>query len=320
MISNLSPQSQSFLADIDRVQQTVSQANQQVSSGLKVNVPSDAPDVISQLLQLRSDLQKNTQITTNLGSAATDANVAESALSSATQLMDQAISLAAQGATATMTASDRQNLAGEVEAVEDQMLTCSQTQSAGVYVFSGDQPTQPTYQLDLTNANLAPNGTQTGTGYGVDRLIIPSNTRLVEDPSGGTFAVSMTAQQIFDDRNANGTPASDNVFQAIDNLRTALLSNNQNGITAATTALKSASDHLNQCLAFYGNTQDRVQAAQSFAANYNVQLQTQISQIQDADVASASLELSEGTTHIQAAFEMESNIPRTTLFKYLGQS
>ena len=317
MISNLSPQSQNFLVDIERIQQSVAQASQQVSSGLRVNAPSDAPDVISNLLQLRSSLQRNTQITSNLGAATTDANVAESTLDSATQLMDQAVTLAAQGATATMTASDRQNLAGQVQAVEEQMFGYSQAQSAGRYVFSGDQETQPTYQLDLANANVPPNGTGTGTGAGVDLLITPSNTRVVEDPAGGTFPVSMTAQKIFDDRNPDGTLAPDNVFKALDGLRNALLNNDQNAITASTATLRTASDHLNTCLAFYGTTQNRLQAATSFASSYDIQIRTQVSQIEDADVVAASLELSQGTTHIQAAFQMEANIPHTTLFDFL---
>jgi flagellar hook-associated protein 3 FlgL len=198
------------------------------------------------------------------------------------------------------------------------MVGLSQTQSGGLYVFSGDQPTQPTYVLDLTNANAPPNGNGTGTGYGVDQLIAPSNTGVVTDPAGGTFAVSMTAQQIFDDRNPNGSPSADNVFQAIDGLRTALLNNDQTAITASTATLSTASAYLNQCLAFYGTTQDRLQDATNFASNYNVQLQTQISQVEDADVASASLELSQGTTHIQAAFQAEAEIPHTTLFNYLS--
>jgi flagellar hook-associated protein 3 FlgL len=318
MISNLSPQSQSFLADIDRVQQAVSQASAQVSSGLRVNVASDAPDVISQLLQLRSNLQRNNQIATNLGIEKTDVDVAENTLNSATQLMDRALSLAAQGASGTMTATDRQNVAGEVEAIETEMVAYSQTKSGNRYVFSGDLATQPAYQLDLANTNVPPNGTGTGTGYGVDRLITPSSTRVVEDPAGGTFAVSLTAQQIFDHRNADGTPAPDNIFKAIDNLRTALLNNNQSGITTASASLRTASDYLNQSLAFYGAAQSRIQDATSFAANYNIQLQTQIGQVQDADVVAASLELTQGTTHIQAAFQMEANIPRSTLFDFLS--
>jgi flagellar hook-associated protein 3 FlgL len=319
MISNLSPQSQSFLADVDRIQQSVAQATEQVSSGLKVNYPSDEPDVISQLLQLRSNLQMNTQISTNLGTATSDANVAESTLDTATQLMDQAVSLAAQGATSTMTATDRQNLAAQVQAVEEQMVSLSETQSAGRYVFSGDQDTQPMYQLDLSNANAPPNGTGTGTGYGVDQLMAPLNTRVVQDPAGGTFAVTMTAQQIFDERNPDGTPATGNVFQAIDGLRTALLNNNQTAVTASAASLTTASSYLNTSLAFYGTTQDRLQNATNFGTNYNIQLQTQISQVEDADVAAASLELTQGTTHIQAAFQAEAEIPRTTLFNFLTQ-
>src|SRR5579864_1881759 len=94
MISSLNAQSQRFLADMERVQETIASASRQISSGKRVSVASDAPDAIGELLQLRAALQKNTQITANLGLAQTDANVAESAISSATQLMDRAVTLA----------------------------------------------------------------------------------------------------------------------------------------------------------------------------------------------------------------------------------
>lgn len=306
MISNLNPQDQYFLASVDRVQTMVSEASQQMSSGKRVNVASDDPDVVSELLQLRSSLQKNTQITANLTLAQSDANIAQSALNSATQLMDTAVSLASQGATATTDAAGRQSLAGQVESVLEEMVSYSRTQSAGRYVFSGDQDTAPAYQLDLANSN------------GVDQLSAASATRLVENPAGGSFAVSQTAQQIFDDRNPDGTPASDNVFAALNGLRNALLNNDTSAITTSIDSLKQASNHLNSSLAFYGNVQNRIQDATSFAGNYDVQLQTQISQLQDADVASAALELSQGNVQIQAAFQMEANLPRTTLFSYLS--
>ena len=318
MITNLSPQGRNFLAEIERVQQSVAEAGQQVSSGKRVNVASDAPDVISNLLQLRSGLQRNTQITTNLGVAKADADVSEAALSAATRLMDRALTLAAQGATATMDAIGRQSLAGEVQAIQEEMVGYSRTQSVGRYVFSGDQPTQPMYQLDLTNANAPPNGNLTGNGAGVDRLITPSSTRGVENPAGGTLPPPLTAQQIFDNRKPDGSLAADNVFHAIDSLRNALLNNDQNAVTASTTSLRTASDRLNTSLAFYGATQTRVQDATNFATSYDIRIKTQISQLEDADVVAASLELTQGTTHIQAAFQMEANLPRSTLFDFLA--
>ena len=308
MISSLSPQSRMFLADVDATQQRIAVANQQLSSGLKIQVASDGPDVVGTLLQLRANLQKNSQLTTNLGLAKGDADVAESSLSSATQLMDTALSLAAQGATATTNASARQAIAGQVQGILEQMVGYSNTQSAGRYVFSGDAETTPAYRLDLSQAN------------GVNQLTTAAATRQVENPAGGSFAVSQTAQQIFDDRNPDGSLASDNVFAALNGLRVALLHNDTAGITAATTSLKAASDRLNVSLAYYGTVQNRIQDATTWAGNYDVQLQTQIGQLQDADVAAASLELSQGTTQLQAAFASEARVPRYTLFDFLSST
>jgi flagellar hook-associated protein 3 FlgL len=308
MISNLSPQSQQFLAAVDSAQQRIAVANRQLSSGLKIQTASDGPDVVSELLQLRANLQKNSQITNNLGLAKTDADVADTSLSSATQLMDTALSLAAQGATATTDASGRQAIAGQVEGILEQMVAYANTQSGGRYIFGGDADSSPPYQLDLSQAN------------GVDQLTTSAATRLIEDPAGGSFPSSQTAQQIFDDRNPDGSVANDNVFAALNNLRIALLNNDANGTTAATTSLKAASDHLNVSLAYYGVVEDRIQNATTWAGNYNLQVQTQISQLQDADVAAASLELTQGTTQLQAAFASEASLPRYTLFDFLNRS
>jgi flagellar hook-associated protein 3 FlgL len=306
MISNLSPQSQQFLADVAFAQQRIAGANQQLSSGLKIQAASDGPDVVSELLQLRANLQKNSQLTDNLGLAKTDADVADASLSSATQLMDTALSLAAQGATATTTAAGRQAIAGQVQGILEEMVGYANTQSGGRYVFGGDAETSPPYQLDLSQAN------------GVDQLTTAAATRRIEDPAGGSFPASQTAQQIFDNRNPDGSLANYNVFAAVNTLRVALLNNNAGGITAAATSLKAASDHLNVSLAFYGTVENRIQNAATWAASYTLQLQTQISQLQDADVAAASLELTQGTTQLQAAFASEAKLPRYTLFDFLN--
>jgi flagellin-like hook-associated protein FlgL len=47
-------------------------------------------------------------------------------------------------------------------------------------------------------------------------------------------------------------------------------------------------------------------------------LQTEISNIQDADITSAATELTEGNTQLQAAMEMQGQMPHTSLFNYLG--
>jgi flagellar hook-associated protein 3 FlgL len=305
MITNLTPTSAIFLANVNRLEQSLSEANSEISSGKRVNVASDDPGQIQTLLQLQTDEMQNTQITSNLESATTDANSADSALSSAIQLMDKAVSLATQGASAITTASSRQDIAQEIAGIQAEMVSISQTQVQGRYIFSGDQENNPTYQLDLT----ATTGTAATTG--VDLLSEAPTTRQVQDPQGGTFTASETAQQIFD---APGT----GVFAALNSLRLSLLANNQTGVGDALTALQTASTHLNAMEAFYGNVEDRISNSDTFASQYDTQLKTAISNIQDADAASAALQLTQDNTALQAAFEAEGKMPTTSLFNYLG--
>ncbi len=79
-MTTLSPSSALFLANVNRVQQRIAQANAEVTSGKKINVAADSPDQIDTLLQLRANLQRNTQIQSNLTLANTDAAGADDAL------------------------------------------------------------------------------------------------------------------------------------------------------------------------------------------------------------------------------------------------
>jgi flagellar hook-associated protein 3 FlgL len=315
MITNLDPASELFLANLNRTQQSIAQANSQVSSGLRISVASDAPDQIDSLLQLRADELHNNQIQTNLGLAKTDADAADTALSSSIQLMDSALTLGAQGANTALDAAGRQAIAQQVQALQEQMVAYSQTVVQGRYVFSGDQDGSPTYQIDLA-VDLVSGLPVSPTG--VDQLSNSPATRQIEDPAGGSFQASQTAQAIFDDRDASGNPTSSNVFLALNNLRLALQANDIPGITDCITSVKAASGHLNSMEEFYGNVQNRIQNATNFAASYDVQLKTEISQKQDADVASAALQLTQGNTDLQAALEMQAKMPRTSLFDYMG--
>ena len=306
MITNLSPSSEIFLANMARVQRQMAVAQQQASSGRKVNVASDAPDQIGAILQLRANMVRNTQITSNLALASADASAADNALNSAAKLMDRAVTLGAMGATATMDASGRQSIALEVQSLQDQMLATSQATVQGRYIFSGDQDSGPAYGSDPTAAN------------GVVRLSTASSTLRVEDPSGGSFAVGQTAQNIFDSRNADDSLAPNNVFAALNSLRVALQSNNTAGIATAEDAVQQASSHLSDSQAFYGTVENRIQDATNFASKYDVQLQTELSQKVDADITSAALAMNQGTLQLQAAFQMQAKMPRTTLFDFLA--
>jgi flagellar hook-associated protein 3 FlgL len=306
MISNLSPSAEAFLANVDRVQRGLEEATRQVSSGKRVNVASDAPGEVGTILQLHTDEVRNSQIQANLGVAQAEAEAADGALTSATKLMDRAIVLAAQGANFTLDATGRQNIAGEVQSLLEQITGIANTTVQGRYIFGGDRDSTPPYQVDLTAVN------------GVTRLTASIGTRRVESAAGGSFAVSKSAQDIFDSRNPDDTLASNNVFAALNNLRIGLLANDATQITAASASLQLASDRLNTSQAFYGTVENRITDAINYSSGYDVQLQTELSHKQDADVTSAALAITQGNTQLQAAFQMQAKMPHTTLFDFMG--
>ncbi|HLK66986.1 MAG TPA: flagellin [Bryobacteraceae bacterium] len=301
MISNLDPSSQLFLANLDRVQQTISTANAQVSSGKKISSASDAPDQIGSLLQLRAQLQHNSQIQTNLTSAQADATAADSAISSAISMMDQALTLGEQGANSTQTSDVLANLAQQVEGIQEQMVGVSQTAVQGRYIFSGDKMDSPAYTF---NSSLL------ATNPVVMQSSAPATYR-VEDPAGGSFAAAQSSQQIFDS-------SSGSAFSALNSLRLALLSGDTTSVTNSISSIKQASTQLNTALASYGSVENRIQTAITYAGSLDTQLRTQISQTEDADVTSAAMQFTQSSTQVQASLQMQGKMPHSSLFDYLG--
>jgi len=307
MFPSISGATQQYLANLNQTETQLQQATAEISSGIAVEQPSDNPAAISEILQTETAISNNKQIQSNLSNASTEVNTADSALQTAVQAVQNAISLAAQGASSTVSADTRATLAQQVAGIQQTLVGIAQTTVNGSYIFSGDQDTQPPYQLDPSQPE------------GVLQLVTDSSTRTIQSVDGTSFAVALTAQQIFDAKNPDGTPASGNVFAAIQNLETALTNNDTAGITAAADSLQSASSYLNDQLAFYGDVENRVQEATDLAQKFQTQQQTELSNLQDTNVAATATELSQLQVQQEAAMSAESNIEQMkNLFSYLA--
>ncbi|HVP46248.1 MAG TPA: flagellin [Bryobacteraceae bacterium] len=308
MVSGIDPSAAQFLADLAQTQARMNTAQRQVSSGLKFQDASDAPDQVSDILSLRADISRNTQVQSNLGNVKTQVDAAEQAVSNAEQLVEQARTLAAQGLTGTQTAQTRNALAQQVQAIHDQLISLANSQVGNWYVFGGDAPQSAPYAADTNNPDA---------GGGVVQQTTVQATRQIQDPLGNTFTVDLTAQQIFDDQNPDGTPTSNNVFVAINQLRVALQSNDVDAIQSSLDAVTQADDFLNNQLGFYGAAQNRVSAATNLAQNLALDYQTALSDKQDADLTQAITELNQTQIQEQATLQARAQMPRTSLFDYL---
>ncbi len=222
MINSINPSADNFLVDINRLEARAERAQRQLSSGLRVSQPSDDPVQVSNILQISSAVARNDQIGANLNLVKAEVDGASQTLSTAVATLEKISVLGTQGANFDQTAETRAGLASEVQDLLQQLVVAANAAVGGRYVFSGDSDQTQPYALDLTTAT------------GVTAYAGSAATRQVEDPRGGTFPISQTAQQIFD------APGAASVFGAVNSLRVALLANDQAGVTAAVGALTAA--------------------------------------------------------------------------------
>ena len=127
-----------FLNGISNLQNQQTQVQRQLTSGFRVQDASDSPGQTSELIGLGSSLAAVQAYQANLGRVHTEANSADSSLATAITLIQDAQSLAAQGASSTASASSRQALAGQVQGIQQQLVSLANTTVEGRFIFGGD--------------------------------------------------------------------------------------------------------------------------------------------------------------------------------------
>ncbi|HEX7363191.1 MAG TPA: flagellar basal body FlgE domain-containing protein [Bryobacteraceae bacterium] len=151
MISGIDAYNPGFLANLNNIENRLAKENNEVSSGIRVNEPSDDPGAIASILDTQSQIDQVTQVQKNLNLANVTAQTADGAIQNAGSLLDQLVSIAAQGASGTTNAATESALALQVKNIQQELVSVANTSINGQYIFGGDRPGVAPYTLD-TNA------------------------------------------------------------------------------------------------------------------------------------------------------------------------
>ncbi|WP_321474278.1 flagellin [uncultured Paludibaculum sp.] len=301
MISSIDGSTDLYLARLRQISSRLERAESEVSGGKRVVSPSDDPNVVSNLLQVRADMARLKQVSTNLDRVRSEVDSAEGAMQNAIKTFDEVRTLGLAATGTEQTTESRAELAEQIGTLLERMAGLANSQVAGRYIFSGDSDQGPAYGIDLQQN--PPWTSYQGTG----------SSRRVTHPGGGTMAVAVDAQTIFE----NPDPEK-NVFQAMENLRQALIADDNATIQAALAPLAGVSDHLNSMLSFYGHAQNCLEDAANTSSKEQVRLKLDQSSLEDADGTQAILEMTQLKYNQQAALEVHAKMAKTSLFDYMG--
>jgi flagellar hook-associated protein 3 FlgL len=295
-----------FLANLEQSQHRSSQAMQELSSGYKMSRASDAPADVVTVLHVQNDVDRATQVQNNLSRLQNEVDISEGTIQTAISIMDRITVLGTQALGLAQTAETRSGILSQLRGMQTQLVGLTQLKVQGRYVFSGDQDDAAQYTLNSAD-----------TTTGVTRNFETADTRQVTDVLGSTFTAGLTAERLFDHRNADDSLAADNVFAAIEQLAQGLTNNDSGEIEQSMSALDEASTWLNTNLTFYGSVQNRITDSLAMAGKYQIQWKTQLSQLRDTDTAAAITTLETSRTQQNAALAAQANFAGRSLFDFL---
>jgi flagellar hook-associated protein 3 FlgL len=285
-----------LLTGIDGLRQQLNQADLQLASGRSINSPSDDPAGTAALVLNHAAQNSTDTFQRNIGNLQSTLQIADSALNSVVNVINQAISLGVEAGNSGLSNGDRQAIAQQLSGIQQQILSIANTTSGGTYLFAGTLVETQPFALNPASAFGV---TYSGNG----------STTQVEIANGQSVSVNVPGDQLF--LNPAGS-----LLGAINQLITAVQTNT--GIAAASDALGQASTEFDTQRSAYGSSLNQLQSTNTFLSSQKVQLSAQENNIDAADIGKVASNFSQAQVAYTALLEAEGkvlNLP--TLLSFL---
>ncbi len=287
----------SLAGELNSQQSNISTLDGQLSSGLRLNQPSDDPmgvvDALtyqSQVSQLASTTSSSTTASSWLGLAGDSINNVLGVLQTARTLMLQALNSGAQ------TQQSYNAMSQQVQGIIQQLVSLGNTTYAGTAIFAGTAGVAAPY-----SAAGAYSGNQQSftiqVGPGAPTAVSVPGTSLFGG-AGGVQSVFTTLQTFLNDLAAGPAAAGANLQNDLANLDA--------NIGVAETAATQV-----------GQAAQRVEAASAAAHSQSTTVQGDLAQTEDVDVATASTQLQSELANYQAALYAVSQTVPESLAQFL---
>lgn len=147
---------QIFSGGINRLQELNSSLNntqQQISTGKRVNKPSDDPVAAARILKLNQELSRVETYQRNVDLAENRLKQEENALSSSIDVIQRIRELTVQAGNGSLSPNDRRSISSELQERLGQLANIANTRDAsGEYIFSGFQGSVKAFEQDATGS------------------------------------------------------------------------------------------------------------------------------------------------------------------------
>lgn len=288
-------------SSINAQRQRLASAQEQLSSGKRINRPSDDPGGAGAVLRIRTSKSIGEQFTATISTVKDRLLAADGGLNSYEQRLDRARTLLSQGASDTTTAESRAAIATEVEGLRTQILSVANMRSNEQFVFGG------------TRQDIPPVDPVTYTPAAT-----PTTDPLVQfEPDTPPVSIGTTADKIFAD--ANGT-----VFQMLTDVAAALRGTgnaaaDQATIKAGLDRLVTFGDQASVARTKIGVNINTADGAADRLSQNSLSLEGSLERVEAVDFVATALDLTNAQNAFDATLRASANSAgRKSLIDFLG--
>jgi len=282
---------------------------QQITSGKRINHPSDDPVAASQALRAHAELQKTLSSQKTLERAVQLNGALDSAMADLSTPLQTAYNAALKATQVGLDEAGRAACAEEVRSAMTRIITVGNSEFNGTYLLAG------------TSNREAPL-TETGDDSDVVQYNGDTYQMRISIAPGRTAEIAVTGRQLFNFADASGNrPVSavdDDLFQVMADLARDIEVGYEDGIAEHMEQLKTLQEHVLMQRGIVGGYGLRLDQSLTLAENAELQARTLLADIEDVDMVNALLEAESQKTAYQAALAATANIAQMpTLFDWL---
>ncbi|TFE29027.1 flagellar hook-associated protein FlgL [Cohnella luojiensis] len=293
-----------LLRNINKNMGQMQSLQEQLSTGMKINRPSDDPVGITYSLRYRSDLSLNERYQGNVDSATAWLDFNDTMLSQVGDITKRLKELAVQGSNGTNPQVALDNIASEMKQLKGQLVDIANSQFKGKYVFNGQFTDKVTYDPAVNPATvITDNG---NLDYAIN--------------TGIQLTVNLTGNNVF------GYPPTgvaapknedDNLFHVIDQMVANLTIGNNAGVSGQLPALETRISKVLTQQAEVGARVNRVELMEQRLKDLNLNLETLQSKTEDADMEDLIIKSKVNESVYQASLSVGAKIIAPSLVDFL---
>jgi len=288
-----------FIMNLNTHLEKLNRLQEEISSGKRVNKPSDDPSSAPKIMEIEHQLKMNDQYKKNIQNGISRLNDTESYLNNLQNIVTRARDLAIQGSNATLSRDDMEGMAIEVNHILEETVSLSNKKSFEDYLFAGTygkEPFKATRNGDGEIVGVQPAGDVSGKVY---RQVNANEKIQINIENKNLFAGDQT------------------IFEDLIDLRDALREGDKDKVADVIGQLNNRLDTIIERMSEVGVKMNALDDRNNLIETENLSLSQFLGDLQDTDIAQAIVNYQQEQLAYQAALQAGGQMLQQTALNFL---